>query len=152
LTPIEQAGGLKYYVNEWKKLTDDNFVIRAIKGFTLPFCTEPQQEVEPKVSAVDETEFIESATCDLLIKAAIIESDDKVGQFVSNIFTVPKPDGSRRFIINLKKLNTFLDTPHFKMEDIRTAITLVRPNVFMTVIDQKDAYYRIPVRYSNHSL
>lgn len=53
---------------------------------------------------------------------------------------VPKPDGSSRLILNLKKLNKFIATEHFKLEDRKTVINLMSPNCFMATIDLKDAY------------
>lgn len=64
---------------------------------------------------------------------------------MSTVFTVPKPDGTRRPILNLKKLNEFIDCPHFKMETIRTASDLIFTDCFMSVIDLKDAYHAIPI-------
>lgn len=66
-------------------------------------------------------------------------------QFLSPYFLVPKPDGSKRFILNLKCLNEFLPKEHFKMEDIRTATKLLSHNAFMASIDLKDAYYLVPL-------
>ena len=40
--------------------------------------------------------------------------------FVSTLFLVPKKDGSQRPVINLKHLNAFVESPHFKMEGIQT--------------------------------
>ena len=57
------------------------------------------------------------------------------GQFISSYFLVPKPDGSFRFILNLKNLNTFIDTDHFKIEDLRLATRLISKNDLMTSID-----------------
>ena len=45
--------------------------------------------------------------------------DDKEG-YTSTIFLVPKSDGSWRPVINLKSLNRYVVTHHFKMESIRT--------------------------------
>lgn len=67
------------------------------------------------------------------------------GQFISDIFLIPKSDGSMRFILNLKKLNKFIFTEHFKMEDIRTATKLLSKNNFMINIDLKEAYFLIPI-------
>lgn len=61
------------------------------------------------------------------------------------LFLTPKPDGSSRFILNLKKLNKYIATEHFKLEDIRTARDLMEPNCFMASLDLKDAYYLIPI-------
>lgn len=69
--------------------------------------------------------------------------------FLSPIFLVPKPNGTWRFILNLKKFNSFVQTFHFKMEDIRTAIKLLFPNFFMAKIDLKDAYLMIPLDESS---
>ena len=65
--------------------------------------------------------------------------------FFSNIFLRPKKDGSFRPIINLRWLNAFVAYHHFKMETIRTAIQLIRPNCFMASIDLKDAYLSVPI-------
>lgn len=59
--------------------------------------------------------------------------------------TKKKPDGSYRFILNLKNLNTFIQAPHFKLEDYRTALKLITPNCFLTSIDLKDAYFLLPI-------
>ncbi|KAM4049276.1 uncharacterized protein ACNLHF_007801 [Anomaloglossus baeobatrachus] len=65
--------------------------------------------------------------------------------FYSPLFLVPKPDGSFRTIINLRKLNLFLTYRRFKMESLLTTIKLLYPNCYMAVLDLKDAYYHVPV-------
>lgn len=71
-------------------------------------------------------------------------------QFLSSYFLVPKPDGgSNRFIFNLKKLNKFINPPHFKLEDIRSVLSLISPGDFMGCLDLKDAYFVVPI-YKEH--
>lgn len=82
---------------------------------------------------------------ELLKKGAVEECESCQGEFISPIFLTPKPDGTSRFILNLKKLNEFIATEHFKLEDIRTARDLLRQNSFMVTIDLKDAYYVVPI-------
>jgi hypothetical protein len=96
--------------------------------------------------SIDDRVKVDESVIELLSTGAIVESKEEKGQYISNVFTVPKPDGSSRFVINLKPLNEFIDCPHFKMEDIRTAISLVSKNCFMAVIDQKDAYHAIAIK------
>ena len=51
----------------------------------------------------------------------------------------------KRMILYLKSLNEFVAYQHFKMDDIQTAVKLVRPQCFMVSVDLKDAYYSVPV-------
>lgn len=81
----------------------------------------------------------------LLSIGAIVACEPVEGQFISSFFLVPKPDSSNKFIINLKALNNFLASEHFKMEDIRTVCKLVWPDVYLGSIDLKDAYFLIPL-------
>ena len=60
-------------------------------------------------------------------------------QFISNIFLIPKLDGSSRFILNLKTLNTSIEKVHFKFKDISTVKDLIYKNCYMDTVDLKDA-------------
>ncbi|XP_068994040.1 uncharacterized protein [Neodiprion pinetum] len=82
-------------------------------------------------------------------KGAIRQCDSTHGEFLSGIFRVPKPDGGSRFILNLKQLNEFIQTEHFKLEDRKTVINLLSRGCFMAKIDLKDAYYSISIAESN---
>ena len=41
----------------------------------------------------------------MLTTGIVVKCDPEEGQFLSPIFPVPKPDGSIRIILNLKRLN-----------------------------------------------
>ena len=76
---------------------------------------------------------------------AITPCFSEKGEFLSSFFLVTRPNGSKRFIFNLKKLNEFIDMPHFKIEDLRTASKLMTKDCFMSHIDLKNAYFLVPV-------
>lgn len=61
----------------------------------------------------------------------------------------PKANGEKRLILNLKSLNKYIITKHFKLEDHRTVAGLINGNCFMCTIDMKDAYFLISV-YKPH--
>ena len=61
------------------------------------------------------------------------------------LFLVPKKDGGQRPDINLKSLNSFVDTPHFKMEGIHTLKSLVLEGDWLVKVDLKDAYFSVPI-------
>ena len=48
-----------------------------------------------------------------------------------------------RLIHNLKKLNSFVEKSHFKMEFIHTVLNLVTPTYWMASLDLKDAYFSV---------
>ena len=52
-------------------------------------------------------------------------------------------------ILNLKKFNESVTYHHFKMDSLCTITKLIAQNCFMSSIDMKDAYYSIPIRYSD---
>ena len=67
------------------------------------------------------------------------------GQYISKICLTPKPDGSQRLILNLKHFNQYVKTSHFKIEDHRTVVKLIRKDCFLATLDLKDAYLLLPV-------
>ncbi|XP_011858590.1 PREDICTED: uncharacterized protein LOC105556128, partial [Vollenhovia emeryi] len=59
-----------------------------------------------------------------------------------------KSSGGMRFILNLKELNSYMDPPHFKLEDWRTVVRLMLPDFEMSSIDLEDAYLVVPIHPS----
>ena len=65
--------------------------------------------------------------------------------FFSTLFLVPKKDGKMRPVINLKALNVFVKSQHFKMEGIHLIRDLMVQGDWLTRIDLKDAYFAVPI-------
>lgn len=66
-------------------------------------------------------------------------------QFLSPFFLRDKSSGGKRFILNLRDLNCYIDPPHFKLEDWRTVVRLMLPGTQMATLDLEDAYFLIPI-------
>ena len=47
----------------------------------------------------------------IVTKANVTENNE----FISRVFIISKKDGSKRMILNLKRLNKFINYRHFKM-------------------------------------
>lgn len=141
------AGRLKYFYPTWAKLTDNPIILIWVQGYRLPFHKKPIQLKVPKPKHLSPVEKQQMQTqINKLLKSGAVEYCDPVpGQFISRIFLADKPNDAKRFILNLKELNQFVVTPHFKMEDIRTAVRLIRKDTFLATIDLKDAYYMLPI-------
>jgi hypothetical protein len=122
-------------------------VLFWLKGYELPFVRRVSQSTTPAISpwSANEFHFITKSIHKLKSFGAISSCTPSEGQFLFPIFLVPKPDGSKRFILNLKHLNKFLEPEHFKLEYRATVLNLMRPNCFMATIDLQDAYFMIPV-------
>lgn len=89
-------------------------------------------------------------TIDKFLETGVIEkTKHSEGEYISNIFVRPKKDGSYHLILNLKHLNQFVEYHHFKMENLKSAITLMSPNCYMATIDLKDAYYSVSIDKDN---
>ena len=96
----------------------------------------------------DQTVALDKEVQDLLEKEAIERISDP-GGFYSPLFVVPKKDGGWRPIINLKQLNHFLDTTHFKMESILSLRDILKKDDYMIKVDLKDAYLTVPIHTSH---
>ena len=92
-----------------------------------------------------EREIIRQEISKLLLKGVTEIAHNPDSGIVSNVFATPKKDGSYRMILNLQQLNEFVVCQHFKMDNIQTALRLVRPQCFMASVDLKDAYYSVPI-------
>ena len=58
---------------------------------------------------------------------------------------MPKKDGSRHPVVNLRSLNNFVVKRHFKMEGVALPKSLVQQGDWMIPIDLKDAHLSVMV-------
>ena len=121
--------------------------METVTGQSIEFATLPIQEnplMQTKLSEV-QTESVDLEIIQLLKKGVIQPCQHEAGEFISPIFTRPKKDGSFRIILNLKCFNTNVAHYHFKMDNIWSAIRLMKPGCYMASVDLKDAYYSVSI-------
>lgn len=53
-------------------------------------------------------------------------------------FLIEKPSGGKKFILNLKKLNKYIEVPHFKLKDLKFVCQLLSPGSYMVTVDLED--------------
>ena len=90
-------------------------------------------------------EGLQTAIQALLAKGAISEVTDHSPGFYSRVFVVPKKSGGMRPVIDLSRLNKFLQVPHFKMETTRSLAKAVTLGDWTISLDLTDAYLHIPI-------
>jgi hypothetical protein len=62
------------------------------------------------------------------------------------MFLVPKKNRGYRPVLDISHLNTFIETTHFKLENLSTIKSLLNKGDYMINIDLTDAYLSVPIR------
>ena len=76
------------------------------------------------------------------IKTGFIEEvASGFAKVISPVFTIPKPDGGFRVIVDLRYVNNFQAVPKFKLEGYNEVRKLVKKGYFVARIDLKDAFF-----------
>ena len=73
-------------------------------------------------------------------------------EFVSQIFQAEKKDGGHRPVVNLKCLNQYVKTEHFRMEGLYLLPDLLQAQDWMVRLDLKDAYLQVPIHLNHQHL
>ena len=136
-----QAGRTKSCLAIWRSLTSDCEILATISGLPIELEREIPLELRTHNCSQAQLEIIDNEIQKLLKKKVIVKCDHEEVEIISPTFLKEKPDGSFRFVLNLKKLNENITKIHFKMEAIMLILKLVTPLTYFTKIDLKDAHY-----------
>ena len=146
------AGKISNCISHWFNYTHDPWILGVVKGYNLEFTETPYQNLIPRELKFSQTEceavhseirkFIEKG---IVQKVTFEPNSNTESQFISTIFLRPKKDGTYRVILNLKELNQFVGNYHFKMETLKSALTLIKPACWFCSLDIKDAYYSVNI-------
>lgn len=144
---VSISSRLKMCFDEWKKLTSDKWVLETVLGYKIIFDKFPTQRKYPnKIAFSDEEKsLIDKEVQTMLDEGAILPSNHEKGQFISNIFLVPKPNGKYRPVINLRQLNEYVHYEKFKQETFPFVLELIQQNDYFASLDLKSAYFSIPI-------
>lgn len=141
------AGGTRFNLRAWEQVTHDKVILGYTQGVKIDFVNWPEQwdilsEFRHSEKARD---LISREILALQEKGVLEETRECEGQYLSNVFIRPKPNGKVRLIIDLSDLKVDLEYKHFKMENLQTAIDLCVPGCFLGSLDLSDVYYSVPV-------
>ena len=143
-------GQLRFFVNEWAKITSDHYILQCVSTcplefYTEPFCLPRAVTRESKFSPEQQL-TIDNEIKSFLAKGVAEPSVSEPNEVISPIFVRPKKDPKQfRVIFNLKALNQFVAYHKFKMETVESAVKLMSKCCYMSSMDLRDAYYSIPI-------
>jgi len=149
---IPVGGCLRFFHQNWQKITSDQWVSTIKEGYKLEFLEKPKfTGVRPTVVQSKDQELILKEIETLLQKDAIekVPIHNCQEDFYSTFFLVPKKNGLMRPVLNLRPLNRYLAKKHFRMDTLTKVINMVRPKDWGFTIDLADAYLHIPL-FSKH--
>ena len=91
----------------------------------------------------NERSIIDKKIREMLNSGIISQTKHSRYEFISKIFIRPKRSGGHRLILDLSKLNDYIQYEHFKMETFTSTLKLIDRNAYMASVDLKDAYYTV---------
>ena len=109
------------------------------KGYRIPFMRKPFLSPTPVFLSQTASQELEEEVKELLLKGAVEKINPEDPGFYSRIFLVPKKIGKLRLIIDLSKLNSFLDIQSFKMETANTSALVPTQNFLFIGMDSSSA-------------
>ena len=121
---------------------------KLCKGLEIPLISKPFQHKIPDSTPESLTEFhLLRIEIDKLLQKGAIEQVESLEprSFVSRLFTVPKSNGQRCPVINLRQLNKHVFNKKFRMESLGNVRSLLKQGGFLIKIDLQDAYMSVPV-------
>ena len=95
---------------------------------------------------VEQKEFVTGAVLDLLAANCILKVEDR--PFICSHLSVVDGPNKKRFVINLRNLNSFLWKQHFKYEDLHTALLLLEKGDQAFTFDLKSVYHHVDIHQS----
>lgn len=129
------------------RLTEDPWVLQTIMGSKIEFSMLPSQDKPPRelVFNTEESVIMSREIGQLAAKEAITRSAERGRGFISSLFLVPKADVSWCPVVNLKLLNCFVVSAHFKMESARTSKSLIQPGDLLIKLNLRDASLAVSI-------
>ena len=166
----EPVGGrLKFTWREWKKVNASKKILRWLRrGYILPFKKDEDAERRARnqfsvashndlianYSQGSEKQLVIDQMMETLIKkgAIVIMRPEEQG-FFNRVFLRPKKTDANetrmekrwRLILDVSRLNKFLNAKPFKMETVQVIRKTLDKNLWATSVDFSDAYHHIPI-------
>ena len=134
----------------WEAWGADAWVVQVLHfGYRIPFRSRPPLSHVPIPLPSYSPDSIRGlalsdAVCTLVEKEAIKIAPPSPG-FYSRLFVTPKVTGGWRPVIDLSRLNGWVELSSFHMKTAQSVLLSLRPGDWMVSLDLQDAYLEVPV-------
>ncbi|KAM9943654.1 hypothetical protein ACTFIT_001943 [Dictyostelium discoideum] len=146
------GGRLFHHKQVWKELGLPDFcqeVVNGLKIHLLPNFKPMPNPIPISIPEDPKSDCITKEVQDLLLDDAIeqlLPNRFSKRVFYSNVFTVPKSGTNLHPpVLDLKRLNTYINNQSFKMEGIKNLPSMVKQGYYMVKLDIKKAYLHVLV-------
>ena len=145
----QAIGRIGLFRGTWENHTQDPEILDTVDGKGIQLLETPFQDRIPHIRVQDK-ETLKREIEKLREQGVVEYASHSEGEYISRVFLVKKKDKKEhRLILDLAQLNDeFIEYKKFKMETLKSILTLVTPGCWFYSIDFSDAYYSIPVHES----
>ena len=143
---LHLPGGLAHVSKNWKKLTQDQEILSAVKWVRGTILESSSAKDYSKTDDNFQNTGIVNISGDYGNAGQRIHKKVEYQfpyQFLSNILLVKKKDRGNCPCINLKALNKFIPYKHLKMDSLHRLKYLLEDNNFLGKLYLKDAYFSV---------
>ena len=138
---------MRKFLYVWRSIRASSFVLSVIEsGYKLPFVSIPVKFFfSNHKSAVDNRAFVCEAIEQLLLAGSAVEVKRDQVHVCSPLGVVPKKNGKRRLILDLRFLNKHLAKSNFKFEDLRVVAEILQPDDWFYTFDLRNGYHHVGI-------
>lgn len=138
---------MRKFLHVWRSIGASSFVLSVIEsGYKLPFVSIPLRYFfSNHKSAVDNRAFVCEAIELLLLAGSAVEVKRDQVHVCSPLGVVPKKNGKRRLILDLRFLNKHLAKRKFKFEDLRVVAEILQPGDWFFTFDLRNGYHHVDI-------
>nr|CAH7730268.1 unnamed protein product [Callosobruchus chinensis] len=119
------AGRLSGFYTAWSNITDNPTILSWVTGYEIPLVCVPYRREIPYNNSFPpkELQLMREAIAELMDMGAVVHCAPVEGQYLSKIFLTNKANGTKRFILNLKQLNNYVQYFHLKWKTIEQLLS-----------------------------
>nr|CAH7739491.1 unnamed protein product [Callosobruchus chinensis] len=116
---------IKWFYTAWSNIADNPTILSWVTGYEIPLvCVPYRREIPYNYSfPPKELQLMRKAIAELMDMGAVVHCAPVEGQYLSKIFLTDKANGTKRFILNLKQLNNYVQYFHLKWKTIEQPLS-----------------------------